>query len=95
MEGLATALWIGLFLLACVGVHFFMMRGGHGDHGDSSSHDPHGDQPAAGVPDAARLRQLESEVAALRQQIAASRKVSNGSRPAEPGLGAVGKRGKP
>jgi len=79
LEWLATILPIGLLLVACVGMHFVMMRGMHGGHG--GSRDVHGDQPATGAGEAERLRQLESEVASLREQIAAAGKGSNGSGP--------------
>lgn len=80
MEWLISALPIGLFLLACIGMHFFMMRGMHGGHGKGGAHDMHSDQPATGAGEAERLRQLESEVTSLRQQIAAQTR-SNGSKP--------------
>ena len=79
MEWLFTLAPIGLVLLVCVGLHAFMMRGMHGQAGHGGAHDMHGDQPATGAGEAERLRQLESEVTSLREQVAAVGKGSNGT----------------
>lgn len=54
---LATLISIGLVLLLCGGMHFFMMRGMHGGH---SGH---------AAPETDRAAELEKEVEELRRQV--------------------------
>ena len=78
MEFLVTLAPIALILGACVGMHFLMMRGMHGA-GHESTRSMHSDEARAGDGSAERLRQLEAEVASLREQIAASGRGTNGN----------------
>jgi hypothetical protein len=73
MDVLVTLAPIALIVLACGGMHFLMMRGMHGGAAHGDAHDMHANQPASGDADAEKLRQLETEVASLREQVAASR----------------------
>jgi hypothetical protein len=68
MEWLVSFFPIGLILFACVGLHFFMMRGMHGGHG--AGHEGHSGLGGEDSPD--RLAQLESQVKRLRQELDAS-----------------------
>lgn len=70
MDVLVTLAPVALIVLVCGGMHFLMMRGMHGGAAHGDAHDIHENQPAGGA-DAEKLRQLESEVASLREQIAA------------------------
>lgn len=81
MEFLIALAPIALIVLLCGGMHFFMMRGMHGGAEQGSTHDMHGNQETTGSGDKERLRQLESEVASLRDQVAVSRKGTNGTDP--------------
>lgn len=74
MEFLVTLAPIALILAACVGLHFFMMRGMHGGHGATSDHAGHSGLGSEDSPD--RVAQLESQVARLQREIEASQ--SNG-----------------
>lgn len=87
---------IGLAVLACPLVMRFGMRGMHGAHGSEQA----GQANAAGRPDAAaRLRELEREVAELKQQLTVSQRdeskavARNGRSPDDVGSGA-GKEGR-
>ena len=81
MEWLLGMLPLGLILFACVGLHFFMMRGMHGAH--RAGHEGQSGLGGEDSPD--RVAQLENQVAQLQQEIKASRHDSgdaiNGSRP--------------
>lgn len=81
MEFLVALIPIALILGVCGGMHFFMMRGMHGGAENGSKHDMHGNQEMTGTGETERLRQLESEVASLRDQVAVSRKGTNGTDP--------------
>jgi Protein of unknown function (DUF2933). len=79
MDVLVSLAPVALIVLVCGGMHFLMMRGMHGGAAHGNAHDMHANQPAAsGTADAERLKQLESEVASLREQVFASRKGTNG-----------------
>jgi hypothetical protein len=70
VDVLATLAPVALIVLVCGGMHFLMMRGMHGGGAHGDAHDMHGNQPTtSGAGDAEKLRQLESEVASLREQI--------------------------
>jgi hypothetical protein len=73
MDVLVNLAPVALIVLVCGGMHFLMMKGMHGGAAHGNAHDMHGNQPATGTTDAEKLRQLESEVASLREQVAASR----------------------
>ena len=79
MDVLASLAPVALIVLVCGGMHFLMMRGMHGGAAHGNAHDMHANQSATGSADAEKLRQLESEVASLREQVAASRKSTNGT----------------
>lgn len=78
MDVLVSLAPVALIVLICGGMHFLMMRGMHSGGAHGSTHDMHANQPATGTTDADKLRQLESEVASLREQVA-FRKGTNGT----------------
>ena len=80
MEWILPLLPIALILLACGGMHFFMMRGMHGGHG--AGHEGHQGSATETTDD--RVAQLESQVSRLEEELAASQpgalRVVNGAR---------------
>lgn len=70
MEFLVTLAPIALILGACVGLHFFMMRGMHGGHGAGAGHEGHSGLGSEGSPD--RVAQLEGQVARLQRELETS-----------------------
>jgi hypothetical protein len=73
MDVLVSLAPVALIVLVCGGMHFLMMRGMHGGAVHRNAHDMHANQSTGGTADAEKLRQLESEVASLREQVVATR----------------------
>lgn len=70
MEFLVALAPIGLILLLCGGMHFFMMRGMHGGHETGAGHEGDSGLGSGESPD--RVAQLESQVARLQREVEAS-----------------------